>query len=180
YVGRSYLWEASVFVGAAASVRALHGALVAAGGRRVAVVSVALLLLALGPTVPLFRLLYDYVPGYSTFRVTARFTLMATPLIALLAALGLDHAVRGTPVSRRFVGTVAAGAMVLAALALWLSADAADPTGAWASLVRALEATGQVMAPPQGSGAPMAIAAAGEDAVRQLAIAAAIFLATAV
>ena len=179
YVGRSYLWEASVFVGAAASVLALHGALVAPNGWRAAVAVAVLLVLALGPAVPLFRLLYDWVPGYSTFRVTARFALMAAPLIALLAALGLDHAVRGTPASRRLVGAVAASALLLAAFGLWLYADAADATGAWARVVRSLAATGQVMAPPQGPGAPTVIAAAGEDAGRQLVVAAALFLTTA-
>jgi hypothetical protein len=180
YVGRSYLWEASLFAGAAACVLALHGALVAPGGRRVALAIAALLLLALGPSVPVFRLLYDYVPGYRTFRVTARFTLMAAPLIALLAALGLDQAARGTPASRRFVGAVAVVALLLAALGAWLRADAADTTGAWASLVRALASTGQVMALPQGPTASVAIAVAGRDAGGQLVVAAAIFLATAV
>ena len=125
YVGRSYLWEASTFVGAAAFVLALEGALGVPGGRRLGLVVATLVLLALGPAVPLFQLLYEHLPGYGVFRATARFTLMAAPVIALLAALGCDRAARGVRVSRRRLGAFAAGALLVAALGLWLRADAA-------------------------------------------------------
>ncbi|MBN1936432.1 MAG: YfhO family protein [Anaerolineae bacterium] len=48
------------------------------------------LLLAMGKNMPLYMLLYRYVPGFNSFQAPARLLCIYTPALALLAGLGLD------------------------------------------------------------------------------------------
>ncbi|HZO26384.1 MAG TPA: YfhO family protein [Chloroflexota bacterium] len=48
------------------------------------------LLLAVGDATPLYRLLFDFVPGFASFRVPARWLLVSTFGLAILAAVGAD------------------------------------------------------------------------------------------
>ena len=62
-------------------------------GRRVAALALLALagwLLALGPGTPLFRAVYELVPGAKSFRVPARWLLLPTLTVPLLAAVGLN------------------------------------------------------------------------------------------
>jgi hypothetical protein len=53
-----------------------------------AVVGIATLL-ALGSNTPIYRWIYDYLPGFASFRTSARFVLLADGALCLLAAFGL-------------------------------------------------------------------------------------------
>lgn len=92
YHGRSYFWEASLYVGA--STLALAVFAVARGGRRERASAAAaglFLLIALGAQTPLFSFLYHVVPGFALLRAPARFAHLIALLIALLGAAGLGR-----------------------------------------------------------------------------------------
>ena len=63
--------------------------------------ALVLLLLALGSHTPLFRLLYDCVPGFNRFRGMSKFAVQASAFIVLLSGIGLDRLVRAAKVDRR-------------------------------------------------------------------------------
>lgn len=52
------------------------------------------LLLAVGDATPLYRLLFDWAPGFASFRVPARWLLVSTFGLAILAAVGTDWLTR--------------------------------------------------------------------------------------
>ena len=52
-------------------------------------------LLALGSNTPFYRWAYDYLPGFASFRTSARFVLLANGGISILAALGLVQVWQG-------------------------------------------------------------------------------------
>jgi hypothetical protein len=64
------------------------------------VLFVAGMLIAFGRFTPLFRLLYDFIPGFNLFRVPARWLLWPFATGILLAAAGLEIALRGVPHER--------------------------------------------------------------------------------
>ena len=52
------------------------------------------MMLALGAHTPLFRVLYEHVPGFNKFRGSSKFTLQATVFLIMLSATGLDLIIR--------------------------------------------------------------------------------------
>ena len=101
------------------SVLALAGIALARrdpGRRAWALALLALLgwLLALGPGTPLFRAFYELVPGAKSFRVPARWLLLPTLTLPLLAALGLDAVILRSRLSRVKALVLSAVAAVLA------------------------------------------------------------------
>lgn len=92
YLGSWRYWEMSLFVG----VTALF--FVGCGSaprfkeqRRVCWVMVGvLMLIAFGVQTPLYRFLYDWLPGFGMFRGVAKVSFQAALFLAYLAALGLD------------------------------------------------------------------------------------------
>jgi hypothetical protein len=86
-------------------------------GRRVGALAVLALLgwlLALGPGTPLFRAVYELVPGARNFRVPARWLLFPTLTLPLLAAVGLDAVVLRLRLSRAKILLLLAAAALLA------------------------------------------------------------------
>ena len=130
YFGRWYDWEVTVYMGAATLVLAAL-----ARGRRAtverAIVGMALVL-ALGAELPLFALAYDVLPGFRLFRAPARLAAAALPLVALLAARGLEE-VRRTGVRHRAFLVVAGAAAIVAAL------GAVPGTAVWGALVTRMQ-----------------------------------------
>ena len=121
YSGRWVLWEMSLYVGGVAVTLAAC-AMMSAGRRRHAAVAVVLMLailLALGSHTPLFRVLYELVPGVDRFRAPARFAFIAALMISALAAAGFD-ALRDASFRRRTVATIA-GMLALALFAISLT-----------------------------------------------------------
>lgn len=96
YWGRWYLWEVSLFIGVCGALAAGLGAV---QGRRPwrwlwASMAAVTLLFALGSMTPLFRFLYEYVPGFSKFRGISKFIFLTAMFLAMLAALGVDRLIR--------------------------------------------------------------------------------------
>jgi len=137
YWGAGYPWEMVMFVGVAGLALAVYGAL--RGDPRAQRFSAAmvllLLLLALGRYTPLFRILYNYVPGFDKFRGTSKFIIQASAFLALLCGVGLDALLRrGINRWKAAVPTLLVGC-VLAAAALAIRASASDPQGWWQQTV---------------------------------------------
>jgi hypothetical protein len=99
YWGRSYFWEMSLFIGASGllliavalfdknrKLRELGCDLVLVG---------LLLVIALGVHTPLFKPLYDFVPGLGHFRGWSKFIFPAALFLVLLIATGADTLLRG-------------------------------------------------------------------------------------
>jgi hypothetical protein len=96
YWGRWTLTEMSLFMGVCPFVIAVcalvHGA---KGVRRFSLLmAVIVLVLAFGDYTPLFRLLYDHVPGFQNFRGTTKFTFLALLFLSMLVAVGFDYLLR--------------------------------------------------------------------------------------
>lgn len=113
YTGRWLLWEMSLYVGGVAVALAACGIIGSRRGheRAAAAVLVLALLLALGAHTPLFRVVYEIVPGVDHFRAPARFAFLAALMIAALAAAGFD-AVRDKRFPRRALAVAAAVAAI--------------------------------------------------------------------
>ena len=136
YWGRGYLWEMSVYFGLTGVIFAC----VASGererkqqGRRDLMVALVLLVLALGRHLPVYRLLYEHVPGFGQFRGVSKFTFPALVFVILVVAAGIDGLIRGRwdlkPVSR---WVLVGGAMLgAAALVFTLQPEIASRLFAW-------------------------------------------------
>ena len=94
YWGRYYLWEMSLFISLTGLIMGMVGVVWGGSlGRRFSAIMVLLLLLlALGSHTPLFRVLYDWAPGFNRFRGNSKFIFLASLFLALLAGIGFDEA----------------------------------------------------------------------------------------
>ncbi|MCX7634330.1 MAG: hypothetical protein N2Z74_01130, partial [Syntrophales bacterium] len=91
YWGRCYLWEMNLFFGISTLFFALWGATIKGRGRILTIMVVLSILLALGAHTPIFRILFDYLPGFSNFRGSSKFMFFTTLFLSLLASIGLDR-----------------------------------------------------------------------------------------
>ena len=124
YWGRCYPWEMSLFVGMStvlAAAIATRDPLQRSAARWELLVAGLLLILAMGRHVPVYRVLYDFVPGFDRFRGMSKFTLPATLFILLAAARGIDAVLRQRVAVRRAgLATLLAGvAMGVVGLAVY-------------------------------------------------------------
>jgi len=136
YIGRWYLHEESIFIGAAGLVL-VAAAWLGAGPRRTiacdSAVAVLLLLLALGVETPLYRVLYDYAPHFGQFRGVSKFTFPAMTFLVLVIGAGIDRLIRQPPVSRWLsLSSLGVGLIVsVAGLFLWSDPSPIDEFTAW-------------------------------------------------
>lgn len=139
YWGRTYLWEAGVFLGATGVLLALVGAFFGdPKTRRFAVtLACATTVLALGAHTPLLEFLYDHVPGFDKFRGSAKFMFQSSVFWTALAGVGFDALQREEKLAR----PAAIGAWVLAGLcalgALWIQLG-----GGWSDFVEGVRDDG--------------------------------------
>ncbi|MEY2974789.1 MAG: hypothetical protein RIR49_1209 [Actinomycetota bacterium] len=157
-------FESILWVGVVAVVLAIVGLVVGLGAQRqrawvgaLACVAVLSALLALGPRTPLWRLTAEWLPGFSSVRVSARWLDVVALVVALLAGLGAD-AVSGMR-SRFAVGV--AGVVTLAiitAVAIGpLESGGSDVVVVWV-VTAAVALTAMVVVPrPQRSGVLLAL-----------------------
>lgn len=149
YWGRFNLWEMSAYVGVIALALAILGALAGPGRRvwTVGLLTVLMLLLALGKYTPLQRLLYSTVPGYSLFRVWARFLSLFALFLGVLAGTGADVLaleVAGVMDARRdrrigvFLFSLVGLVLVLAVTGVALLSDRAIVKEGWLSFMRGI------------------------------------------
>ena len=121
YWGRCYLWEMSLFAGVIGFFLAVFGTVQGQIRRRYelpAMIAI-LLILALGSHTPLFRLLFDWLPGFDKFRGTSKFMFFASLFWIMLAGYGCDVAVRKM-VSWPIFSIPLVAAAFLSGLSIWL------------------------------------------------------------
>lgn len=169
YWGRCYLWEMSLFFGVGGLVLAVYGARHGrpAVTRALLVAALVTFVLALGRNTPLFRPLYDLVPGFDRFRSVSKFSFQTILFLTMLAGVGLDRML-ATGVERRFAVGVGAAAALLglgAGVAAWID---------WGAALRAVAATGESYLDPRLFAAPEFAVRVGGQAVGALVVAAVI------
>jgi hypothetical protein len=129
YWASGYLQEMSFFVSitglAIAVLGAARGLVESRRQRQVVAVILATLLftvtMALGRRTPLYRLLYETLPFYGSFRGTVKFAFLSALMISLLAAMGFDSLLRERRISRATLGS-----LVLLFIALFALGEAVD------------------------------------------------------
>lgn len=166
YWGRCYLWEMCLFFGVVGLALAVHGSVRGhVPGKRAILVTLGItLLIAFGRNTPLFRLLYDFVPGFDRFRSVSKFNFQTILFATLLAGVGLDDVLRkGT--TRSFPITTAVAAA--AALVTW-GILCGRP---WSGTLRAMAATSECYLPPQAYESAEFAAQAGSVAATSIALA---------
>jgi Bacterial membrane protein YfhO len=146
YWGRCYLWETSLFLSVTGFALAVYAAIYVERQKKWVPLTVILaaLLLALGVHTPLFRLLYDWVPGFNRFRSTSKFIFPACLFLVLLAATGLDRLFRQKRNELKFVIGMFVGAALLAGAGLWTA-----NTTAWHGLMTRMQTAGETYLLPQ-------------------------------
>lgn len=147
YWGRWYAWETTCFLGVTGLLLAVVGIVRGEPASRrwpLAGSLVVLLILALGANTPLFPLLYASVPGFNLFRGNAKFIFQAAVVLAMLAGIGLDRVLRDRAGVRR-TGIATAGVLLLILGGMWMVS--AGSGQAWASLMSAVQATGETFQP---------------------------------
>ena len=96
YWGRWFFWEVSLFIGITAFFLGLL-AIFSSNPlkRRWALVMVVIaFIFSLGAFTPLFRYLYDFVPGFKELRGICKFDFLVSLFLALLAGIGLDYLIK--------------------------------------------------------------------------------------
>ncbi|HUW61884.1 MAG TPA: hypothetical protein VMZ06_12865 [Candidatus Bathyarchaeia archaeon] len=126
YWGRWTIWETGFYVGVGGLVLVVLALL--RGDRRAwwrfLIIVLFLTLVALGRYTPFFGLLHKTLPGFGSFRAPARFLVVASLLLAMLAGQGLDAVVKQRGGARaRGIGRIAA--VFVLALGLMLLGGAA-------------------------------------------------------
>jgi hypothetical protein len=175
YWGRWYIQEMSVFIGAAGTVLVLIGAFDPVRRRRARLdlaVGGLLVLLALGANTPVYRLLYEFVPGFGQIRGMSKFNFLATIFVVLALGSGVDALIRGRPVRRGLAGLALAAGAALAIGGGFLLGQP-ESVGGW---MRAWLAASQDYLPPAALTEPGFVHGAGIRAARSLLAAAALFL----
>ncbi|MCX5788284.1 MAG: hypothetical protein NTX64_07245 [Elusimicrobia bacterium] len=169
YWGRCYPWEMSVFLGVTGSTLAIYGAATAEKRTRRTLLAMVgtLAVLALGVHTPLFRVLYDFAPGFDRFRGTSKFMFPASLFLAALAAHGLDRLWRDRGVRRSALVGVCAVAGVFLAAAIFIRA--AD----WRPVIHAMQASRESYLRPADAGDPRFVERARAGASNALVLAAA-------
>lgn len=197
YWGRTYLWEANAFVGVSTLALAGYGLLKGDRHARLAAVMVIIMiLLALGAHTPLFGILYAYLPGFGSFRGTAKFMFYAVLFVIFLAALGwerLGSSITGatekkdaSPGAKSFFGEpygliILFLALLTAGCGTLLQAisDGNMPPGLWKGLLQTIGTSGESYAGSIFFRDEEFVRHAAMLGARQFFIAAAVFLSTA-
>ena len=146
YWGRCYLWEMSLFIGIFGLFFAVYGAIYGEKDKRQfsLVMLVILLILALGVHTPLFRILYDWLPGFKMFRGTSKFTFLAVMFLIMLGGIGLDRIIRMRYLPQKislilFLISLGIGCVVASLLVLPSGVSSQD--GLWAGILKFIAAT---------------------------------------
>ena len=165
YWGRWYLWEMCLFIGVCGLALAVYGAVCGKREFRRSLVPLAVIMLvvALGSNTPLFKILYNYVPGFDRFRANAKFIAEASLCMTMLAGSGLDHLLHGPRGNRRLaLGLLIAGIVVGgAAMALRSAALAPDSKNWWARAMQAVNGTGETYLSDTAYTDPVSVSQAG-------------------
>jgi hypothetical protein len=153
YWGRWHLWEMSLFIGVTGLALAVYGSIKGNKHLRLFSLPMALILLvlALGAHTPLFRLLYDYIPGFDKFRGNSKFIFPASLFLAMLAGVGLDMLLKEKHKHLWLVVWIVSGAITILGLGLALRSGTTNnnPAQWWRGVMNAVLATGESYLPGQ-------------------------------
>lgn len=105
-----FYWEAICYFGCLPLLLACLGMVTSIKNRtviRLLLFGLISFLLAFGPNLPVYTLFYDVIPGFSMFRIPARFLWICSLVVAMLAGFGCDSILTLSLNSRRkFIQTV--------------------------------------------------------------------------
>ncbi len=145
YWGRTFFWDANLFVGVVVLAFAVLGATApgqARARRGLLALLVVMLVLTLGRHTPAHRLLFDWIPGFAQLRAPSKFAPFAALAVALLAGLGVDR-VRASP-GGAWPAVPALGLVVLALGAAAVGIATMARGSAWSDLVRGVQESREV------------------------------------
>lgn len=93
YWGRCYLWEMSAFFSVTGLVLAVYGQIYGSSQQRrfCLTLIIILFILALGGHTPLFKILYNIIPGFDKFRGSSKFIFPMIVFASMLAGIGLNQ-----------------------------------------------------------------------------------------
>lgn len=133
YWGRWVFWETSIFVGLIPMILIIYGQNYARGNVRRFSLTMALIafLLAAGSNTPLFTILYDFVPGFASFRAPAKFNFIVTLFLAMLAGVGFDELIKSKFIPIKGVYMLCLAAILFLSAGLAVHVSAADGTHGW-------------------------------------------------
>lgn len=162
YWGAAYLWEVSIFVSVTGLVLAIFAVvnvrpdlplpldprtgmrsflgMTNARRRRINILLGMIgitLVLAFGRHTPLYRVMYNYLPMYGSFRGTVKFAYLTSLFVAMLAGLGFDGLLRDRKVSLVHIFWIGFAALCTLLLGVVVASSAdAGQDGGWATFVR--------------------------------------------
>lgn len=144
YWGRCYLWEMSMFIGIVGLTLAIAGAIW--GERRLRLFSlpmaIVLFLLSLGSHTPIFRILYEYVPGFSFFRGSSKFIFLTVLFLSMLAGVGL-HSLLNTKEKYPRTALILWGCGLASVIGAFMFQNYAGKSTVWSGAMQAILATGE-------------------------------------
>ncbi|MEN6385620.1 MAG: hypothetical protein ABFD79_10525 [Phycisphaerales bacterium] len=147
YWGRSYLWEMSVFFSVTGLVLAIYGQIYGnkSHKRFCMTLIIILFILALGAHTPLFKILYNFVPGFDKFRGNSKFIYQMTVFAVMLAAIGLNSLIttKSKP-SMRWILALAVATVILFITAeiINYSAQNSGLNGVWYKCMKFVQSQG--------------------------------------
>ena len=149
YWGRWYIWETSLFITITGFFLAIYGWLCGDKNKNriPALLILLLLILALGKHTPLFKLFYDWVPGFNLFRGSAKFIFPASLFFIFLAGVGLDSIIKSQNINRKIVWGILGAGLLLFAGAFWLEYFDKTPLGFLSDFIRFVYETEESYAP---------------------------------
>jgi hypothetical protein len=151
YFGRWFLWESSLFIGAASLALILCALLTRKNKNATSATILAMTtaLLALGSYTPIFPALYKFIPLYGSFRGAGRFGFFTTTFLAMLAGIGYD-ALRAGYRPRKitpFVLIIPGALMTIAAMFLARQSQLNEKL--WTRAIAGIKNTGESILPPR-------------------------------
>lgn len=126
YWGRYNLWEMALFIGVTGFFLMLYGVIYGKKEQRrfSLIMTIILLLFALGRNTPFYHILYTWVPGLDRFRGPSKFIYPASLYMTLLAGIGLDLLLKRKQVHKNFILGVLASAVLLCIVGLFIQISA--------------------------------------------------------
>lgn len=140
YWGRWNFWDVSIFMGITGFVLAIYGSIYGESTKKRfgGILALGLLVIALGRYTPIYSYLYDYLPGFSSFRSPSKFLFHAMIFGAMLAGIGADALIHNPQRASRLAIVPFALAGGLGLGAAWIAITTATTTegaGLWERFV---------------------------------------------